>query len=102
MARSQKVETTVCIDDVEFEVSGVVYPGTPARPWAYGGEGDPGDPGEVTDITIRNPETGVEVDYDALCKSDREFIDEALVLAVDDGDDDDRAYDEYRDRRAGL
>ena len=102
MARSQKVETTVCIDDVDYEVSGVVYPGTPARPWAYGGEGDPGDPGEVTDIVIVNPETGVEVDYYSLPKGDQDFIDEALVLAVDDGDDDDRAYDEMRDRRAGL
>ena len=104
MARSQKVETTVNIDDVDYEVSGVVYPGTPARPWAYHGEGDPGDPGEVTDIVIKR-EDGTEVDYDSLSPADQKFIDEALAVAAAEEADDafsaaaDLAYDAAREDR---
>ena len=107
MARSQKVATTVTLDEVDYEVSGVVYPGTPARPWAYHGEGDPGDPGEISDITIKR-EDGTELDYDALSPAERGFIDDALMVAADDeaeaarSDADDRAYDDWKDRRMGL
>ena len=104
--RAIKVETTVAIDDTDYDVSGAVDFGSPARPWANHGEGDPGDPGEITDVVVRLD--GVDVDLDSFVESDREFIVEQLTLAAEEevisraSDDDDRRYDEERDRRAGL
>lgn len=39
--------------EVWVEVDGLFTAGTPARPWAYGGEGDPGDPGEIEVLRVR-------------------------------------------------
>lgn len=104
--RAIKVETSITIDDVDYDVSGSVDFGTPARPWANHGEGDPGDPGEITDVVVKLD--GAEVDLDSFVESDREYIVEQLTLAAEEevisraSDDDDRRCDEYRDRRAGL
>lgn len=108
MARSIKVQTTVTIDDVDYEVSATVDLGTPSRPWAYGGEGDPGDPGEIVDVVVTLSETGADVDLDSFVESDREFITEQLTYAAEEelidrqADADDRRADEGRDRRLGL
>jgi hypothetical protein len=104
-ARSIAASATVDFDGVEYEVTGNITPSTPPRPWAYHGEGDPGDPGEVEDIIIRNPDTQVELDFDALSADEQSLVVEALTVAAEEeaisraSDEDDRAYDAMRDAR---
>ena len=103
-SRSLEVATTVTFDDVDYDVTGNVDFGTPARPFAYGGEGDPGDPGEITDIVIKNAE-GVELDFDGLSRDEQEMVTQALEVAAEEeaisrtSDYDDRRYEEMRDER---
>lgn len=74
--------------DRTIEVSGTYDPGSPPRPFAYGGEGDPGDPAElIVDTAIwsesRIPLTDDE--YDQYINDDT-VIDAAIEKYSDDGD----------------
>ena len=101
--RSLQVETVVSLDDKDYEVSASFTPGTKDyRDANYGWL--PGDPPEMEDITIKDGE-GNEVYYDDLPLAARTYIDEQLMLAVEDeevsrqSDEDDRRCDQDRDDR---
>ncbi len=81
---TRKVITGIHLRDLDWEVEGMVTPGTPPRPWAYGGEGDPGDPGEVTDITLRGDGHPGRLDEQDLDKDEIDSVIEALSIACDD------------------
>ena len=102
--RSLQVETVVSLDDKDYEVSASFTPGT--KDYVDKGWGNwlPGDPPEMEDITIKDGE-GNEVYYDDLPLAARTYIDEQLMLAVEDeevsrqSDEDDRRSDADRDDR---
>ena len=103
MARTLRVNTSIHLRDEDWVLVGNYSPGTPARRFAYGGEGDPGDPPEVTDVEITADGHDGVIEYDHLTRDEQAQVDDTIACAAaEDGDDDDRRYDEYRDRRAGL
>ena len=106
--RSLQVETLVTLDDIDYEVSASFSRGSSDYFSASFGNWLPGDPDELEDITVKNSE-GIEVDFDSLPLDTRTYIEEQLMLAVEDeavsrqSDDDDRRCDADRDdRRLGC
>jgi hypothetical protein len=102
--RSLKIETIVTLDDIDYEVSASFSRGSRDYFSPSFGNWLPGDPDELEDIEIRNSE-GIEVDFDSLPLDARTYVEEQLMLAVEDeavsrdSDDDDRRCDADRDDR---
>lgn len=101
MARTKAlhVEASIHLRDEDWTVSASYSPGYPARPFANWGEGDPGEPPEIEDVEIAADGHAGVLAYDDLTRDEQLAVDEAITLAVPDGDDDDRAYEQARDDR---
>jgi hypothetical protein len=101
--RSIEVETTVTIDEKDYEVSGSYTRGSSDYFDKSWGNWLPGDPDELEDIEVTLD--GVDVPYDSLPEATRKYIDDCLVDAAAqdarDAEDSeaDRAFDEARDAR---
>ena len=104
MARSLKIECTVTIDDIDYEVEAVYHKGS--KDYFDKGYGNwlPGDPDELEDITINDTHRGVLVEFESFEKVDRDYIEECLMVAAEEetisreSDEGDRRYDAMRDR----
>jgi hypothetical protein len=85
--------------ETDIEVTCIVTPGEPEVRW-----GDNANPGCGPEIEILSALDDEGKDWTEEIEGDREWLSEieekAVEAASDDGDDDDRAYDDMRDRRA--
>ncbi len=82
MPRSHPVTTSITLREEDWTVTASYTSSTPARPFAYGGEGDPGDPGEVEDIEITADGHAGVLEYDDLSPAERARVDEAIEVAA--------------------
>lgn len=107
MARSSSISTTIALRDIEWVVTATYSPGTRDYFDKSFGNWLPGDPASLEDIElvscdVNPPQTLSESD---LTKEELEDVECALLdKGVDDwsdrkADDDDRAYDEWKDNR---
>jgi hypothetical protein len=87
--------------EIDITVDLSVTPGEPMRGPSFNSPGEPGCGPEIEILSALDDEGK---DWTEEIEGDREWLseieDKAVEAASDDGDDDDRAYDDMRDRRA--